>query len=266
MAYSAPSPQTTGYNVTATDWTQLVNDILESAVAKVTTAGDMVYATGANALARLAIGSANKVLTSSGTAPQWSTALTGLTGITVASGGITVTGNSTITGTLGGLTGLTVASGAVSLPTGALTLTMMAVPRVSVYNTTGQAVSAASGALLTYTSEAIDTDTCHSNAVNTSRLTCTTAGTYLVHYIVTGGDNGGGDGNVHMGVVPRKNGTDVTGQPYAYIDGGVTDAASVANAFLVDLSAADYVELWAEAATGGANLLFKSSFGMMRVA
>lgn len=37
--------------------------------------------------------------------------LGGLTGLTVASGGITVTGNSTITGTLGSLTGLTVASG-----------------------------------------------------------------------------------------------------------------------------------------------------------
>ena len=37
---------------------------------------------------------------------------------TVSSGGVAVTGNSTITGTLGGLTGLTVASGTVSLPAG----------------------------------------------------------------------------------------------------------------------------------------------------
>jgi hypothetical protein len=45
--------------------------------------------------------------------------LTGLTvasgGLTVTSGGVTVTGNSTITGTLGGLTGLTVASGGASI-------------------------------------------------------------------------------------------------------------------------------------------------------
>jgi hypothetical protein len=48
--------------------------------------------------------------------------LGGLTGLTVASGGITVTGNSTITGTLGGLTGLTVASGGLTV-TGNSTIT-----------------------------------------------------------------------------------------------------------------------------------------------
>lgn len=37
------------------------------------------------------------------------------TGLTISSGGVTVTGNSTITGTLGGLTGLTVASGGASI-------------------------------------------------------------------------------------------------------------------------------------------------------
>lgn len=42
--------------------------------------------------------------------------LGGLTGLTVASGGMAVTGNSTITGTLGGLTGLTIASGSLTLP------------------------------------------------------------------------------------------------------------------------------------------------------
>jgi hypothetical protein len=42
-------------------------------------------------------------------------------GVTVSTGGIVVTGNSTITGTLGGLTGLTVASGGAAI-TGAVTL------------------------------------------------------------------------------------------------------------------------------------------------
>lgn len=41
--------------------------------------------------------------------------LGGLTGLTVASGGAAITGNSTITGTLGGLTGLTVASGGAAI-------------------------------------------------------------------------------------------------------------------------------------------------------
>lgn len=48
--------------------------------------------------------------------------LGGLTGLTVASGGASITGNSTITGTLGNLTGLTVASGGITVTTGNLTL------------------------------------------------------------------------------------------------------------------------------------------------
>lgn len=46
--------------------------------------------------------------------------------LTVDTGGINVTGNSTITGTLGGLTGLTVASGTVSLPAGQIGQTELA--------------------------------------------------------------------------------------------------------------------------------------------
>ena len=42
------------------------------------------------------------------------------TGMTVSANGITVTGNSTITGTLGGLTGLTVASGGVTVTSGSV--------------------------------------------------------------------------------------------------------------------------------------------------
>ena len=42
---------------------------------------------------------------------------------TISSGGLAVTGNSTITGTLGGLTGLTVASGGATITAGGLTVT-----------------------------------------------------------------------------------------------------------------------------------------------
>lgn len=53
------------------------------------TAGDLVYATGTTTLAKLGIGAANRVLTSTGSAPQWVTSLTGLTG--VSSSGLTNT-------------------------------------------------------------------------------------------------------------------------------------------------------------------------------
>lgn len=47
--------------------------------------------------------------------------LGGLTGLTVASGGASITGNSTIAGTLGGITGLTVASGGITVTSGDIT-------------------------------------------------------------------------------------------------------------------------------------------------
>lgn len=50
------------------------------------TAGDLLYATGATATSKLGIGTANKFLTSSGSAPQWSTNLIGVTNITIANG------------------------------------------------------------------------------------------------------------------------------------------------------------------------------------
>ena len=53
--------------------THLRDNLLETAPAKVTTAGDLVYATAANALARLAVGAAYKPLrvNSGATAPEW---------------------------------------------------------------------------------------------------------------------------------------------------------------------------------------------------
>lgn len=75
MAWTAPATVITGDLLTAALWNAQVRDnMLETAAAKVTTAGDIVYATGANALARLAA-SANKY-------PRWNAAGTAL----VASG------------------------------------------------------------------------------------------------------------------------------------------------------------------------------------
>lgn len=51
--------------------THLRDNLLETAPAKVTTAGDLVYATGANALARLGIGTAAQQLIGGTSAPAW---------------------------------------------------------------------------------------------------------------------------------------------------------------------------------------------------
>lgn len=49
------------------------------------TAGDTVYYASGTSLTKLAIGAANRVMTSSGSAPQWVTSLTGLTGVSSSS-------------------------------------------------------------------------------------------------------------------------------------------------------------------------------------
>jgi len=67
------------------------------------TTGDLPYASGSTAISKLAIGSANKVLTSSGSAPQWSTQIVNAalpTNIDVG-GTLDVTGVTTLDSTLG---------------------------------------------------------------------------------------------------------------------------------------------------------------------
>lgn len=57
------------------------------------TAGDTIYASGATAISKLGIGAANSVMTSSGTAPQWSASLgvaSGGTGVTSYTAGDTI--------------------------------------------------------------------------------------------------------------------------------------------------------------------------------
>lgn len=74
MAWTAPRTWVAAEVVTAAIMNTHVRDNqLETAVAKVTTAGDTIYATAANTLARLPIGVAKAVYTtnSGATAPQW---------------------------------------------------------------------------------------------------------------------------------------------------------------------------------------------------
>jgi len=74
------------------------------------TAGDLLYATGATALSKLGVGTADQVLTSSGTAPQWSSGLT-LTTLT-ASGTVSFTGGTVTLGSSTGASTLGLGTGA----------------------------------------------------------------------------------------------------------------------------------------------------------
>ena len=90
MAWTAPTDKATGDIVTAAIYNSMLGatgNIAETAPAKFTTAGDTIYADGANSAARLAIGAANEILAvnSGATAPEWvanapaASAITGLT-------------------------------------------------------------------------------------------------------------------------------------------------------------------------------------------
>ena len=76
MAWTAPTDRLTGDVITAAQWNSFLGttgDMSMTAAAKVTTNGDMIYATAANTLARLGIGSAGQTLQVSGGIPAWVT-------------------------------------------------------------------------------------------------------------------------------------------------------------------------------------------------
>ena len=76
MTWTAGADVATGDVLSAATWNSYMGNsgsIMETGVAKVTTAGDLIYATGANAVARLAKGTARQVLAmnAGATAPEW---------------------------------------------------------------------------------------------------------------------------------------------------------------------------------------------------
>ena len=79
MSWTDPDTKATGNLITAAYWNQMLgpsgNQVL-TAPGVVTTAGDLIQATGDNATARLAIGNGGTVLSSTGSAVQWGLTLT----------------------------------------------------------------------------------------------------------------------------------------------------------------------------------------------
>ena len=76
MAWTTPVDYSTGQVITAAIWNDLIGaggNIDETAPAKVTTAGDLIYGTAANAITRLGVGSAAQLLkvNAGATAPEW---------------------------------------------------------------------------------------------------------------------------------------------------------------------------------------------------
>lgn len=90
---------TAGVGISITSATGPVPTITNSSTDLITTAGDILYGTAADTVARLGIGTAGQVLTvnSGATAPQWSTPSTSLTWSLLNSGGTALSGSATTT-------------------------------------------------------------------------------------------------------------------------------------------------------------------------
>lgn len=119
-------------------------------------------------------------------------------------------------------------------------------PRTRVYNSANISVADATDQALTFNSERYDTDTMHSTAANTSRITFTTAGTYTLKGHVSFAANGTGQRTVKIRVGGT---TDIAGQKT-----GTTSAGTVEMTVDTEyaFTAGQYAELVVHQNSGGA--------------
>lgn len=119
-------------------------------------------------------------------------------------------------------------------------------PKTRVYNSA--AIShATSGAwqALTFDNERFDTDTMHSTADNTGRITFTTAGTYLIGGHIEFAANATGQRGIAIG-----NGTVYLAQQL--VDAAAAGVTALSVAALYAVTAGSYVDLSAYQSSGGA--------------
>lgn len=126
-------------------------------------------------------------------------------------------------------------------------------PRVSVSNSTAHSHTSGTALLLTWDTEAYDTDTMHSTVTNTSRLVATTAGTYTVNARIAFASNATGIRYLDL----RKNaaGAVASGTRIAFDANTAVGSSTVTVvnvAIDVVLAAADYLEVFGFQNSGGA--------------
>ena len=172
------------------------NSTAVNTVGKITTAGDMLYGTGANALTRLAVGAQGSILTSTGTAPGWTAK--------GSQGSIAYAGSTGIAFTAAGTSGQVLTSAGTGTPVWA-TNTNVAT-NIGYYTTYGGTFLAYSSATTALTTSAIP----FSSVLVTCVFTC------------TGSGNTGSNVNVYYsGTGLTNNGAHIVGYPvmgYNYAD------------------------------------------------
>lgn len=139
-------------------------------------------------------------------------------------------------------------------------------PSVSVRHTANQATVTATYLTLTFDTEIFDTETMHSTGTNPERITIPTGATG--RYLVTGTAEFASNATGYREVLLRINGTTSSGrQMMPAVNGAVTVVEATA---LLQLSAADYVEMRVRQSSGGAldvvtNSLLSPIFSAVRV-
>jgi len=190
-----------GVGISVASGTGPIPVITNSSTDLITTAGDLLYGTAADTVARLGIGTAGQVLkvNSGATAPEW--------------------GAAAVEGYVG----------------------------VSVYKSAAQTIANNTDVALTFDSEFFDTDSFHSTATNTSRLTIPSGkgGKYLLSGAVSW--NGSASGTIRA-IKIFKNGSILNqiSQTDSTADGAILPASCV-----YSLVATDYLEIYVRQNTGG---------------
>lgn len=128
-----------------------------------------------------------------------------------------------------------------------------------VYNNASISVNNATLTALTFNSERYDNDTIHDTSSNSGRLTCNTAGKYLIAGHIQWGDDATGFRLIAI----RLNGTTYIGiHSHPAVANNATDNATYQSVSTIyDLSVGNYVELVVEQISGGAlNVVSSGNF------
>jgi hypothetical protein len=119
-------------------------------------------------------------------------------------------------------------------------------PSCRVYHSTNQSIPTATFTPLAFDSERFDTDNIHDNATNNTRLTCKTAGKYLIIANVRWGLNANNQRDLRL----RLNGTTYIADALLKVSAAEPILLNVSTIY--DLAVNDYVEAVAYQDSGGA--------------
>jgi len=239
-----------GVGISIASGTGPIPVITNSSTDLITTAGDLLYGTAADTVARLGIGAAGRVLkvNSGATAPEW--AVDPTTDVVTTAGDLIYgTAADTVArlgiGTAGQV--LKVNSGATAPEWGAAAGGSFV--GCVVYNSANQSLANSTEVKITFNSESLDTDSFHSTSSNTSRITIPAGkgGKYLFFAFGVFVNNANGYRQLQM----WKN-NDSTTRFANFTTVGNSTSTTYGNLVgVIDLVATDYVELIAYQNSGG---------------